>query len=62
MQVLQVGGRTRVDLVVGFEGTADLVLEFAVDGWVAEKVVSDAAECCRGCVTSCCSVKEVEFD
>ena len=51
MQVFEISGGSCVDLAVGFEGAADLVLEFAADGGVTEEVVSDAAERRGGCFT-----------
>ena len=62
VQVFGIVGGVRVDLVVGFEGAADLVLESVVDGWGAEKVVSDTAEGRGGCFASCCSMTMVQLD
>ena len=59
MEVFQTGGGGGVDLMVAVEGAADLVLESAVDGWVAKNMVSDTAKGCRGGFASCCSVMMV---
>ena len=62
MQVFEIGGGIRVNLVVGFECAANLLLQFSADNWVTKEVVSDTAESRCGCFAPCRSVMGCQIE